>query len=422
MRKQRKITELLFCLLLSGILLLNAAGCTGRIQAADLMETVQANTAEGKPADEVFLQNMTDFAIELFKNTADPEKNSLISPLSGMLALAMTANGAEGRTKAEMEAVLGGALSIEELNPYLFTYRNQLPSAEKYKLKIANSIWFRGDETMLQVEQDFLQKNADYYGAAAYRSAFGPQTVKDINRWVGERTDGMIEEIIDKIDDAAVMYLINALAFDAEWQRIYQKTDVYDGNFTASDGARRSVEMMRSDESVYLCDADTVGFLKPYRDGKYSFAALLPKENVPISDYIASLSGGKFRALLANAETGRVEAELPKFTYEYTVSLNKALKAMGMTDAFSADHADFSKLGNSSFGNIYIGDVLHKTFISVGERGTKAGAVTKVEMNAESAAPEDSYLVKLDRPFVYAIIDCSTQLPVFLGAVSDIVK
>ena len=399
----------------------NLTGCATKVQAADLMEGVQANTVTGKAADDAFAQSQMLLAVELFQSSVleSKDENVLISPLSIQLALAMTANGADGNTKAEMEALLGGEISLEDLNEYLYSYVNNLPSAEKYKLQIANSIWFRDDEGRLQVEKDFLQKNADYYGAQAYKAAFDDQTLKDINNWVKDHTDGMIDSILDQIDEDAVMYLINALVFDAEWQHVYDKSDVYKGKFTNIGGTEKQVDMMHSEETVYLQDENAIGFMKPYSGSKYNFAVLLPNEGVDIYEYIAGLTGESLMETLSTPQLGMVMATLPKFSYEYELTMNDVLKELGMPSAFSGDTADFSKMAHSSRGNIYIGDVLHKTFISVDELGTKAGAVTKVEMNDESA-PMSEWVVNLNRPFVYMIIDNETNLPVFIGTVMDV--
>lgn len=399
----------------------NLTGCATKVQAADLMEGVQANTVTGKAADDAFAQSQMRLAVELFQSSVleSKDENVLISPLSIQLALAMTANGADGNTKAEMEALLGGEISLEDLNEYLYSYVNNLPSAEKYKLQIANSIWFRDDEGRLQVEKDFLQKNADYYGAQAYKAAFDDQTLKDINNWVKDHTDGMIDSILDQIDEDAVMYLINALVFDAEWQHVYDKSDVYKGKFTNIGGTEKQVDMMHSEETVYLQDENAIGFMKPYSGSKYNFAVLLPNEGVDIYEYIAGLTGESLMETLSTPQLGMVMATLPKFSYEYELTMNDVLKELGMPSAFSGDTADFSKMAHSSRGNIYIGDVLHKTFISVDELGTKAGAVTKVQMNDESA-PMSEWVVTLNRPFVYMIIDNETNLPVFIGTVMDV--
>ena len=399
----------------------NLTGCATKVQAADLMEGVQANTVTGKAADDAFAQSQMRLAVELFQSSVleSKDENVLISPLSIQLALAMTANGADGNTKAEMEALLGGEISLEDLNEYLYSYMNNLPSAEKYKLQIANSIWFRDDEGRLQVEKDFLQKNADYYGAQAYKAAFDDQTLKDINNWVKDHTDGMIDSILDQIDEDAVMYLINALVFDAEWQHVYDKSDVYKGKFTNIGGTEKQVDMMHSEETVYLQDENAIGFMKPYSGSKYNFAVLLPNEGVDIYEYIAGLTGESLMETLSTPQLGMVMATLPKFSYEYELTMNDVLKELGMPSAFIGDTADFSKMAHSSRGNIYIGDVLHKTFISVDELGTKAGAVTKVQMNDESA-PMSEWVVTLNRPFVYMIIDNETNLPVFIGTVMDV--
>ena len=399
----------------------NLTGCATKVQAADLMEGVQANTVTGKAADDAFAQSQMRLAVELFQSSVleSKDENVLISPLSIQLALAMTANGADGNTKAEMEALLGGEISLEDLNEYLYSYVNNLPSAEKYKLQIANSIWFRDDEGRLQVEKGFLQKNADYYGAQAYKAVFDDQTLKDINNWVKDHTDGMIDSILDQIDEDAVMYLINALVFDAEWQHVYDKSDVYKGKFTNIGGTEKQVDMMHSEETVYLQDENAIGFMKPYSGSKYNFAVLLPNEGVDIYEYIAGLTGESLMETLSTPQLGMVMATLPKFSYEYELTMNDVLKELGMPSAFSGDTADFSKMAHSSRGNIYIGDVLHKTFISVDELGTKAGAVTKVQMNDESA-PMSEWVVTLNRPFVYMIIDNKTNLPVFIGTVMDV--
>lgn len=398
----------------------NLTGCATKVQATDLMEGVQPNTVTGKAADDAFAQSQMRLAVELFQSSVleSKDENVLISPLSIQLALAMTANGADGNTKAEMEALLGGEISLEDLNEYLYSYVNNLPSAEKYKLQIANSIWFRDDEGRLQVEKDFLQKNADYYGAQAYKAAFDDQTLKDINNWIKDHTDGMIDSILDQIDEDAVMYLINALVFDAEWQHVYDKSDVYKGKFTNTNGTEKQVDMMHSEESVYLQDKNAIGFMKPYSGSKYNFAVLLPNEGIDIYEYIAGLTGEELMETLSTPQLGMVMATLPKFSYEYELTMNDVLKELGMSSAFSGD-TDFSKMAHSSRGNIYIGDVLHKTFISVDELGTKAGAVTKVQMNDESA-PMSEWVVTLNRPFVYMIIDNETKLPIFIGTVMDI--
>ncbi len=417
-RFKRKGTIFLSLILLLSIMV-NFTSCianTPSVQAQDLMGEVKAKSVEGKKVDDLFINNTADFTVKLFQTSIDNTKNSLVSPLSVMIALAMTANGADGNTLAQMEEVLGNDISLEDLNQYLYYYANNLPSEEKSKFKIANSIWFRDDENRLTVEKDFLQNNADYYDAQIYKAPFTDQTLNDINAWVKMNTDDMIDKVLEEIRDDAVMYLINAIVFDAEWKVIYNESSVYEDTFNLKDGTKKTIDFMRSEESKYLDDGNATGFIKPYYNDKYSFVALLPNEGISLDSYIESLSGEGFINTIANAEPATVNATMPKFSYAYEVQLNDILKDLGMPEAFDPTAANLKKMGKSSRGNLFIGDVLHKTFISLDEKGTRAGAVTKVEIRDESA-PSDLKFVKLDRPFVYGIVDNSTNLPVFIGTV-----
>lgn len=413
-----RISLVIISLLLVCAMAVNLTGCTMEVQAKDLMDGITPNQVNA--LDDLGSQNadITDFAIRLFKASEESGKNTLISPLSVLCALAMTANGAEEETLAQMEEVLG--MTTEELNLYLYSYMQNLPQGEKYKLSLANSIWFTEDERFT-VNQDFLQTNANYYGADIYKAPFDKQTLKDINNWVKQNTDEMIPEILDQIPPEAIMYLVNALAFEAEWSEIYEKHQVKDGEFTKEDGTKQDVKFMYGSEGTYLEDEKATGFMKRYKGGKYAFVAMLPNEGVSVSEYIASLDGESLNALLANPQYATVHTSIPKFETEYKVEMSEILKSMGMTEAFDMYNADFEGLGTSTGGNIYISRVLHKTFISVGEKGTKAGAATVVEMKDGAAAePQEPKEVYLDRPFVYMLVDCENNIPFFIGTMMDV--
>ncbi len=415
----KNIVKILTSLLLLTSMLLSIVSC-GTVHAANLMDGVTAQAVTGKNADEKFISSQMDFAAELFRRAAAESdcENTLISPLSVMIALAMTANGADGETRMQMEEILGAGISLDELNEYLYRYLDTLPSSEKYKVHLANSIWAR--EGKLEPQKNFLQINADYYGADVYKAPFDTSTVEDVNAWVKKHTGGMIDKIINEISPATVMYLINALSFDAEWAEKYEKSDVHDRTFTTLSGETQTVSMMYSEESKYIEDENTTGFIKDYADGKYSFVALLPDENVDFEEYVSSLTGEKISALMKNKQRTAVIAELPKFEYAYDISLVEILKTMGMTDAFDATNADFSKIGKTVDGNpLYISEVLHRTFISVDTERTKAAAVTLVATDECTIAVITKSVI-LDRPFVYMIVENETELPIFIGTVTAI--
>lgn len=382
----------------------------GVVQATDVMKDVKANSVDTK--DKLTDENgivLKDFSTGLLKNTFDETTgNTLVSPISVIYALGMTANGADGETLKQMENVFG--LSIEDLNGYLNAYLKSLPTGAGYEFNIANSIWIK-DGVGFEPNEEFLQKNKDYYDAKIFLGKFDAETVKEINKWVEENTDGMIEGILDSIPEAARMYLINALALRAEWENQYSEGQVLEGDFTKSDGETEKTEFMYDKVFEYIEGESEKGFVKQYKDRKYSFVALLPNEGSSIKEYVSNLSGEKIHNLLENVEDTEVSTSLPKFENEFSLSLNDALKAMGVENAFSEEKSDLSKIGD----NLFISNVLHKTYISVHEKGTEAGAVTSVEIETTSAPTDPPKEVYLNRPFVYMIIDNELNMPIFLG-------
>lgn len=413
---KKVLTSVLAALLALSVVFINV-GCM-KMGATDLMRDITRKEVDGKNPDDEFKSAYLNFTAELFKKSVgkaknDGEGNALISPFSVMVALSMTANGAGGNTLSEMENVIGKNIDIETLNKYLYTYIESLYSGEKCKLSVANSIWLR-DTTSLSVKKNFLQKNMDYYNAAIYKSMFDAKGANDINSWVKKHTDGMIEKLVDKIDDETMMLLINAVAFDAEWSKKYDV--IYEGNFTSFAGDRRTVDMMRSVEEKYIDDGGATGFIKEYKGGKYSFAAILPNSE-DIYSYVENMTEGSIEKLLSGVSYEPVKTEMPKFSSDFSITMEECLKEMGIKDAFSSI-ADFSEMAEN---NLSISRVIHKTHITVNEKGTKAAAVTGVTMtNTAVLTPATTKEVVLDRPFVYMILDNENNMPVFIGMVTDI--
>lgn len=396
---------LLFAILLTG--------CAEAAAAGDLMEGYVAQPI----SEEVVEPHVApaDFAVSLFQNSLTDGENTLVSPLSVLSALAMVANGAEGETLSQMEAVLGA--TPEQLNSWFLSYMSRL--GEEDALHLANAIWFNTHERFTP-DPDFLQTNADYFGAGIRSGEFNEALCREINKWVEEHTDGMIPEILDEIPEDAVMYLVNALAFEARWASTYREEQVRDGIFTTEDGREQDVRLMHDTVFAYLELENAAGFLRHYKDG-YTFAALLPNAGVTVAELAASLEGAELTTLLAEPQGVPVKTAIPKFQGESSLKLNEILANMGMGDAFDQERANLTGLGTSSRGNIYINRVLHKTFISVSEEGTRAGAATMVEANDRAmGVMVDQKEVILDRPFIYMIVDTESNLPIFMGTCMDL--
>ena len=393
------------------LLLALLTGCAGTT------EDLTAGYIPRAVSDKILMpeSHPANFAVSLFRSSVEEGKNTLISPLSVLTALAMTANGAEGETLAQMEEVLGATPA--QLNSWLHSYLSQ--QKEDDALHLANAIWFNTHERFTP-NHDFLQTNADYFGAGIHAAEFNDLTRRDINDWVSDHTDGMIRDILDEIPDDALMYLVNALAFEAKWATVYAEDQVRAGTFTTADGRKQDAELMYDTLYSYLETENATGFLRHYQGG-YAFAALLPKEGVTVSQLVESLDGDSLVALLSQPQSIAVDTAIPKFEAESALEMSTILQNMGMTDAFDPELADLTGLGTSDGGNIFINRVLHKTFISVGEQGTRAGAATIVEASDRAMAmPEDNKQVILDRPFVYMLIDTESNLPFFMGTCMEL--
>lgn len=378
----------------------------------DLTEGISKNESASKAPDDEFKAAASSFAAELFKGNYSKGKTSLVSPLSVLTALALVQNGAQGNTLAQLEQALGG-LDRDTLNAYMRAYCDFLTESDE--LKIANSVWM---DSSAEAKRDFLQKAVDSYSAQLFSAPLSdPKTVESINSWVKKNTDGMIPKIIEKADRYAVMMLVNAIAFDAKWETPYKRSDIEKLEFTSYSGSKKKTDFMCSTENVYLKDGGTVGFMKPYKNGRFAFAALLPDENTGIDDYVASLSGDKLMKIFSSAKRGNeVNVKMPKFRAEYSVQLIDTLKKMGVKDAFDSKTADFSSLIENR--DAYIATVVHKTFIEVDENGTRAAASTLV--GADTMSLMEPYSVCLNRPFVYMIVDTETNLPLFIGVQTEI--
>ncbi|MBQ3066280.1 MAG: serpin family protein [Clostridia bacterium] len=395
------------------------SSCTAS-RADNLMNgiTPRQNAADDLLYTDVSDIAVTEFALRLFRESTVEGENTLISPLSILIALSMTANGADNETLTQMQNTLG--MPVSQLNPWIRRYIDGLPSAEKHKLSLANSIWFSDDDRFI-VNQDFLQTNADYYSADIYKAPFDQSTVKEINQWVKGKTDGMISQILDSVSPDTIMFLINTLTFDAEWQTIYSESQIADGIFSTKDGVSRRVEMMYADEHLYLEDENATGFIKYYNGQKYAFAALLPNEDTDVLEYVRSLRAEHLNHMLNNAKVCPVNTAIPSFSCSYQAEMIDILRSMGITDLFDPAKADLSLLGRaaSEEENLFVSRILHKTYINVDARGTKAGAVTAITVTCTSAVIDNPKTVYLDRPFVYMLIDCENNIPLFIGTLMD---
>ena len=358
-----------------------------------------------------------DLSVQIFKKAASAKQNSMVSPTSILLAMAMVENGAAGDTKKQMEAVFG--MRTSELNQWIRAWSAVQPQANedaKSRMNIANAVWYNNSGA-LTLNTDYKKTLQEMLQAQVKGGDFSQQTVKEINSWCSKNTYGMIDKIVEELSPAQQMVLLNAVAFEDQWSEQYKKSQVKKENFTEQNGKKKKTSLMYSEEDIYCQDDMATGFIKPYSSG-YRFVAILPKEGVSVADYMNKLDGERFAAFVDSGQHAVVHAVLPAFKSEYkTDALVQIFRKMGIKDLFDASAANLSGMGDCSGQNLYVDEILHKTYIDVNREGTRAAAVTGVMVKATSLNPEPvrEYTVRLDRPFLYAIIDAQTGTPVFMG-------
>lgn len=411
----RKLT-LVTAILLSFSLLLS--GCN--VTSADLMADVEAAQWPENPPelDREFNESVRQFSWDLFMLTSSGQGNVMVSPASVYIALAMALNGADTQTRDDMLDTLAAYnLSVEDINTNVRDWITLLTRDEaKTEVAIANSIWYREGFTP---DRDFLQSNADYIGAAARSLDFSDSgAVQTINNWIKEATRDTIDEIVERIDADVMMYLINALYFKSDWQTQFAAEDTVKGIFNAPSGSVNVDYMNRQDQMEYFKSEFAQGVILPYTDDRFAFVALLPDAEITPTQLIARMSENSFTEILGASSGLDIDLYLPKFEASYEASLKNDLSVLGMEIAFDPSRADFSLMQENRSRDLYISEVKHKTYIKVDEKGTEAAAVTSIEMRA-TGMPAAGYELRFDRPFIYALIDVESGLPLFLGIMEN---
>ena len=365
----------------------------------------------------------TDLLAQVMSNSGENE-NVLLSPTSILMAIGMTENGADGKTLEEMENIANGGVSKDSLNMVMAYLSKKMEASADTSWNVANSIWLK-DIDDLELDDKFAETVLAHYQAEVWKSAFDQGTVDDINGWVDRNTNGMIDKIIDSIPDNAMMYLINAIAFEGEWEKQYEDTQVREGwVFNNADGTDTDVIMLASTENRYFELGDGEGFVKNYKGGEFAFVAILPKEGESTKEYLSKIRDKNldFAKAVREASNEEVIVKIPEFDADYKTELSDAYKALGMNEPFG-ENANLSKMMADGRDDLYIGRILHKTHIEVDRKGTKAAAVTAVEIQTKGMLIEDiPKEITLDRPFVYAIVDNSTGLPIFLGCQNSMIE
>ncbi|MEH1954535.1 serpin family protein [Nostoc sp.] len=371
--------------------------------------------------DTKIVESSNKFGFKLFSEVLKNdrgEKNIFISPSSVAIALAMTYNGASGSTQQAMAKTLElQGMNLPEINSYYAAALKQLldNSDAKVQLKIANSLWANQDVTFAP---DFLKKNQDFYQAKVSNLNFKDVAASSIiNNWVKENTNGKINKIVETIEPNQVLFLINAIYFKGNWTNEFDKNQTAQYPFQITSGKRKQHLMMSQNGDYRYYESEQFQAVSlPYgKDGKVSFYIFLPKQNSNLKEFYKNLNVENWEKWMTQFNKQKGFIRLPRFKTDYEVTLNDALKSLGMEEAFS-NKANFSGMGK----NFAISQVKHKTFFEVNEEGTEAAAATSVGIVATSLREEaEPFRMIVDRPFFCVIRDNQTGNVLFMGSIIE---
>ena len=318
------------------------------------------------------------FGFKLFSEIQKSQSNEnvFVSPISIAIALSMTYNGAGGETQEAMAKTLNfQGMSLEEINQANKELGILLNSLNpETQLNIANSIWTGKG---ISFSPSFLQVNQDFYQSQVRKIDFShPESLKIINNWVKDKTEGKIEKIIQELNSNDVMVLLNAIYFKGNWNQQFSEYFTREMRFYLANGTQKQHPIMfQSSRHLYYQNEYFQAVSLRYAKGLISMYIFLPMEQVGLEGFYQVLNEENWKNWMLKFRHNKINLGLPKFKTEYEVTLNDALKSLGMKIAFDKSAADFSGMGPIP-PNLYISEVKHKTFVEVNETGTEAAAVT----------------------------------------------
>ncbi len=407
-----------------GAAMLLAAGCTnsGVAPRADSTAPSPAVATPAlialpralSPAERGVLSASNLFSLALWQRitTSARDSNVFVSPLSASFALGMALNGAAGQTFDQMRTALQlGTQPLADIDTGYTSLIALLTSLDPVTtMWIANSIWY---DRRLPVNQGFLNDGTRYFGARIAPLDFTDVTgsVKTINDWVSTQTKGRIPTILDTIDPAEVMFLINAIYFKGTWREKFDAALTESAPFHAVGGDQPARLMHREGHISYASSPTYQAVDLPYGDSAFTMTVLLPAAGTSVETLAASLTDASWQAVVTSLRPALVDLRLPKLTLSWERDLIPDLAALGMRLPFITD-ADFSRLSSVA---VQVDKVKQKTFVTVDETGTEAAAVTAVGVVATSAQlPVE---VRVDRPYLFVIRERLSGTVLFMGKI-----
>jgi len=388
-------------------------------QDSDFQEADDSLATEAGVAEVVSANNR--FALEAYSKFNESEAgNIFFSPYSISSALAMTFEGAKGKTADEIQQVFYFQKDDSARRSSHASLFNSINKSDKnYQLDTANALWVQENFPFLE---EYFSTVEDYYGGKATNMDFvnkAEESRQTINFWVEEKTRDKIKDLIPSglIDSMTRLVLTNAIYFKGKWLLEFDEANTQEQDFHVSETETVKAELMKlnGEEFSYYENEELQALELPYKGNEVSMLLLLPKEN-SLNALENSITPEKLSEVQDALFNTSVNVSIPKFKFETKYFMKQALAEMGMPTAFSSE-ADFS--GMTGARDLAISEVIHQAFVEVNEEGTEAAAATAVIMKELAIDPSETKEFKADHPFIFLIQENETGSILFMGRVSN---
>lgn len=349
-----------------------------------------------------------NFSFIKFENN---QTNLIYSPLSIKTALSMLNDGADGKTKEEIEKVLN--------KTKVYKYSNM-----DDKFSIANAMFIK-NQYKDEVYDSYINRLNEAYNAEINYDEF--TSYDNLNNWTKDKTMGQIDKVFDGTPDVSLFaILINALAINMEWDKEFSFDNTNAGKFIKANDEEIDATMMHNtydSNSIKYYSNDNITSisldLAKYNDKQFEFMLIMPNSN--LNEYINEINETGFDNVYNNlvnpTDYNKINLSIPKFSYNSELKFIEDLNKLGIINVFT-ENANLSKITSES---IFVNDAVHKANIDFSEKGIKASAVTAFQMFKNSAKPIENNIlsININKPFIYFILDKDTKDIIFIGSLYE---
>lgn len=385
------------------------------LDAKELTASFKSTKHDITEPNEDFKRSMADFSVNMLTLKSSASDENVALPVFGMYnSLCFLGSGAGGNALVGISSLIFGKKRAENFDRAIASYRESVIYDDS-PFALYSALWIN-DNVDSSVKEDFLQKAVDCYSTEIYKLDFGKNNLsKQASKWLDFYSSSDAELSASGGD---IMYHVSATDFKSKWKLPISPDESCKFDFTCENGEIKNTDFMISQEETYIDDDTCRGFIKQYKDKNFSFALLLPTDGISMQEFLTQLNGEKLLSLTENAEDKPVIVKMPKFEISGQTNVAKLLDGTEYADIFSKSTADYSGIMREE-ETLYLSDIVCPLTFSVNEFGSCVS-----EDKKQSGDTSDLFdgitereELTVNRPFVFAVIDNESKLPLIMGTV-----